>query len=310
MSEKLNRLYGGISDDAMLTGAETMLDLFNVDKDLFNDLDADFNDAFSADFLEKIDTARDFPTDETVVDGITELTAEVNTQWNLCKAKFQDSKYFIEKAFPNNVARQNKYGFDDYAKMSTDQKKVQGFMDQFHDQAEADHVALIAAGYPQLKIDAIDTLKEAFRTADRAQEAGIKDRGLQTQTRIGLLNEVWKMIQRVNRASKNVFAGNYAKLQQYLLPAAGTNEAVEDLSVSGIVTNSVTALPVAGATVSLSALGLTTTTDDTGAFGFAAGTPAGSTAIIASADGYADFSSTVTIVDGSPVTKNIVMVPG
>lgn len=310
MADKINRLFGGLSDDAMLEASETMFDLFNADKAAFTALDSNLNDAFSEAWMVAIDAARDFPTDESMADDISELTDVVSTKWDICKAHFQAAKYFIEKAFPGNTARQNKYGFDDYLKMSTSQKNVITFMDAYHDQAQADHVVLIAAGFTQVKIDEIAAITEDFRTANRAQELAKKDRIEQTQIRIGLMNDVWKMDQRVNRASKNVYVNNYAKLQQFLLPAPGSNEAGGNLSLTGTVTHSVTGAPLAGITVELPALALSTVTDDNGNYGFVAGAPAGATPITANGAGFTAFSGTVTLVTNSTVTLNVSLVPG
>lgn len=308
MAEEINKLYSGITDDAMLTGAETMRDLFEDDQGGFETFDAAFSDAFKTAWDGKIDEARDMPSDESVNDEITELTEAVNDAWDACKVHFQDSKYFIEKAFTSK-AKQNKFGFDDYRAMSRDQDKVLPFMDQFHDEADTNKIALIAAGYTQAKIDAIETLAAAFRTANRAQEKAKKDRLSTTQERIEKMNAVWRVLQQVNKASKSVFRTNPAKLQAYFLPGPGTNEGDDSLSVRGKATHVSTNAPLPDVTVSLPEHDLTTTTDDNGNFAFAVGIEAGSTPITATATGFINFSDAVTVTEGELVTKNIKLTP-
>lgn len=308
MADEINKLYSGLTDDAMLTAAETMRDLFEDDQTAFEGFDASLDDAFKTDWDHKIDLARDVPSDETVNDQISELTDTMNEAWDACKTHFQDSKYFIEKAFPKK-AKQNEFGFDDYREMSRDQDKVLPFMDQFHDTASDNKTALIAAGYTQAKIDAIETLAGTYRTAQRAQEKAKKDRLNQTQERIEKMNDVWKKIQQVNKASKSVFRTNPAKLHAYLLPGAGSNESDDSLSVRGKITNTVTGAVVAGAAVALPSHGLTTTADDNGNFAFATGITEGSTPITVTATGFINFSDAVTIVEGEMVTKNIKLTP-
>lgn len=155
MADEILREFNGIDDDTMLTDADTMIALFHDDLAAFTGFDAVLDATFESDWQADIDAARDTESDETVEDQISQLTATVNDTWNDCKTCFQDAKYFIEKAFPNNVAAQNEFGFDDYRKMSRDQDKVFPFMKQFHKVAQREHVKLIAAGFPQIKIDEI-----------------------------------------------------------------------------------------------------------------------------------------------------------
>jgi alpha-tubulin suppressor-like RCC1 family protein len=75
-------------------------------------------------------------------------------------------------------------------------------------------------------------------------------------------------------------------------------------TVSGNVTDAATSLPVVGAIVT--AGGVSDTTDANGDYEIN-NAPAGSQTITATADGYAQYSSTVEVVAGSTVTHNIAM---
>lgn len=190
MAEQLDYLYSGISNEKMLSAAETMHDLFLDDVADFTALDAALNVALATAWLTTIDTARDFPTDESVVDEIGELTDAVNSSWEACRTHFQDAKYFIEKTFPKNPTMHKTFGYNDYKAMSREQDKVLTFMDQFHDKADKHKVALIAQGYTQVKIDEIETLAGEFRAANRAQEKAKKDRLETTQNRAKVHNRM------------------------------------------------------------------------------------------------------------------------
>ena len=309
MAENVNKLYSGITDAQMLEETQTILDLFVAYQPEFAVFDASLNAAFAADVQAKIDAGIDFPTDETVLNQITELTDAVNQAWEACKEHFQDAKYFIEKAFPGNTARHKVFGFGDYTEMSRSQSKVMPFMDQFGDTAAEHGTALIAAGYTLAKIEAIPELAAAFNEANREQEMAKKARLELTQTRTQTMNAVWTAIKTINLASKSVYRNNYARLQQFLMPAPASNEAREALSLSGTIINTVTNLPEPNVAVALPDLGLATTTDLTGSYGFAAGTPAGATTLNAVKTGFADFSTTVVLLDDEPVTKNFQMSP-
>lgn len=310
MAQPVDRLYRGIDDPQMLEGAQTMLDLFISDQAEFAAFDASLDAAFATAMQGRIDAGIDQPTDETVQNEITELTDAMNVAWVACQTHFQDAKYFIEKAFPGNTAKHNQFGFDDYRDMTRDQKKVLQFMDQFSDMAVGNGAVLIGAGYSQPRIDQIATLGNAFRTANRAQEKAKKERPEKTQTRLTAYNAVWEHVQKINRASKTLYRTNYAKLQQYLLPAPGSNEQAEDLSLTGTIFNTATNLPEAGVAVALPALGLTTTSDNEGKYGFTAQVPPGDTTLKATKTGFGALNLTVTILAGELVTRNLQITPG
>jgi len=309
MPEPLDYLFNGISNDTMLTGAETMLDLYSADVADFTAYDAGLDAAFGTAWEADIDAARDFPTDETVQDDIEEKTAFMNTSWEKCRTHFQDSKYFIEKAFPGNAAIMKSFGFDNYKEMSRDQDKVLPFMDQFHDKAQSNNAALIAQGYTQIKIDLIETLGGEYRTKQREQENAKKDRLKQTQDRIVLMNKVWASISRVNKASKSVYRNNFAKLQQYLLPGAGTNEPAEALALRGTFRNTADSQPINGGTFNLTAHNVSDTTNLNGKFGITVGVPVGNTPYEATAPGFTPRNGNVTILANETVTQDVGLDP-
>ena len=309
MADEINKIYAGLTDELMIEGAQTMVDLYRVDVDRFTAFDGSLKEAYADEVDAKIVLAVDIESDETVVNEISELTEAVATAWDACKNHFQDAKYFIEKAFPGNSSRHKVFGFADYEKMSRTQSAVKFFMDQFSDSAIKYKTELIAAGYTQANIDLIATLATAFDTANRAQEVAKKNRLETTQNRSKAMNEVWRAVKVINVASKSVFRNNYAKLQQYLMPAAASNEAPEALSLTGTIISTVTNLPVAGAAVALPSLGLATTTDLDGKYGFATGIPTGTAPLTAAKTGFAPLETPVALTLGTTVTNNLQLVP-
>ena len=309
MAEEIKKLYAGISASQMLEGTQTILDLFAADVAAFTAFDARLTLVYRAEAQSNIDAAINFPTDETVLNEITELTNDVKVAWDACCNYFQDAKYFIESAFPNNVARHNVFGFNDYLQMRRQQNEVLPFMNQFSDTAVKYSAQLIAVGYSQAKIDAIATVASAFGAAIRVQASAKKNRLETTQNRTELMNLVWSLIKNINLVSKSIYRGNYAKLQQYLMPAPASNEPHNALALSGTIINTVTNKPEAGVQVSLPALGLVTMSDNLGRYGFAAGTPAGATDIQGHKIGFAPYNSTVTLIADTSVTKNFQLTP-
>jgi hypothetical protein len=308
MSVTINRLYGGISDSKMLEDAQTMHDLFSADLADFTAFDPDFDTIFRDDLQSKIDAGTAFPTDETIQDQIQQLTDTVNEKWNLCKEKFQDSKFFIEKAFPGKKTIWNEFGFDDYDEMSTDQSKVSEFMQQFLAAATKYTTQLLAVNYTQLKIDQIAPIGQAFMDANGLQNLAIKERPTTTQNRIITYNNVWKVLQVISKASKVIYKDNPAKYAAYLLPGASNNTA-ESYALKGKATNKITQAPIENVTVQLPAHGLDTQTDANGNFGFPINTPAGNTPLKAIKVGYTDLNTNATIVEGETTDLDIELDP-
>lgn len=103
-----------IPDDTMIQDARVKHATFTEDKADFVAYDVDFDDPYADNFDADIDTAEATDDDETVTDQQMELTKTVLDEMQLCRDKYQDSKPFIVKAFPDNLEIQNQFGFNDY----------------------------------------------------------------------------------------------------------------------------------------------------------------------------------------------------
>ena len=75
-----------------------------------------------------------------------------------------------------------------------------------------------------MKIDQCETLAGELKTENTDQEQAKKDRPVETQERIIILNTCWEDMVFVTNAAKAVFYDDFAKLHQYILPAGGADE--------------------------------------------------------------------------------------
>lgn len=306
MPEPIKRNYH-LQDEDLILEANIKRGLFEEDKADFINYDADFADPYSADFLLEINAANNTPDDETVVDQQQQLTNAVLAEMTKCRNKFQDSKFFIEKAFPTDAAVQNEFGFNDYSQAQKSQATFTKFMYKFHSIAVKYKVKLIAENYVQAKIDEIKTLADLLRDADLAQELFIKNRPVITQDRITKMNTVYGTMVIICKAGKRIYKDDYAKYQRYLLPPG--EEEAEAFSVTGAVTNSATSAPEENVTVSIESLGISTATNGTGLYGFGA-LPAGTYSIKFTKAGLVEkIIDNVVITAGSVQTLNVVMDP-
>ena len=207
-----------LSFPEMHQAARNCLNSFEEDKTDFIAWDAAFADPFAADWQALINTAETFPTDHFLQKEQAQLTIEMKKAMQNCRLKFQDAKYFIKKAFPDNAEAWHKFGFDDYNVAQRSQSRLAEFMGTFHSIAEEEKVALIAVGYTQLMIDDIQTVLDAITNAISQQKAFKLSRPGITRDRRIANNEVWKVFLQVSQVGKRIYKNNYAKYQRYLIP--------------------------------------------------------------------------------------------
>ena len=311
--EALTRIYK-VSDNFMLQHAKTLRLNFIEDQPTFVTRDPDFNNPYEMNWLAAIVTAESHPTDEQVDDMMTEKTNEVETAMVNCRNKWMDTKPFVKKAFPDNDAVQNKFGFNDYQNIDHSHSGMQKFFRLLHGAATEYAAQLIAKNYTQVMIDEIETLRAALETADTAQEKFKTDIPVFTRDRSQKYNAVYKISQTVCETGKLIFRNDYAKYQKYLLPAS---DETTPMILKGKVTQPAIGggasqpTPVAGVTVSIMELPLLNTqTDSNGNYGFGS-IPAGTYSINFNKVGYMPQSMPgVVITDiNNPVTVNVVMTP-
>jgi len=238
MAKKIIRQYSS-RDDVMLSKAEMFHAQYELDKADFQGYNiVMFPAGFGVSFLAEITDARAAEVDALVIDSQVAETDEVNSQLYLCKEYFQKMKPVIESVFPNNFAVWNQFGFNDYEKASLSQTKMIVFMKTLFKTATKFSVQLIAGGFTAPQIAMIDTLADGLINEVTDQEVATKERVVKTQTRIILYNIVWATMQKINRASKAIYYGNYAKLNQYELPKnsnAGVEPIVGDVPDGAVV---------------------------------------------------------------------------
>ncbi|MEE9215280.1 MAG: hypothetical protein V3U54_10900 [Thermodesulfobacteriota bacterium] len=223
---KITRNYS-MADAAMVEFALTILGQFKDDKAAFVSYDPDFGGTFEADWQADITAAEEVPSDEALVDAQEGLTRDVEQLMEDCRHKFQDSKRFIEKAFPDDKPVHNEFGYDNYGASRDVQTKMIFFMENFHRVAEKYSTQLIAQNYTQAHIDEIETLHDQLHDANEEQEGAKGGRPVVTQDRIIILNKPWDTTADVSRAAKAIFHKDAAKLKSYLLPASESGDEPE-----------------------------------------------------------------------------------
>ena len=204
----------------------------SVDIADFSAFDPSFSPTYLSDFLVAIDAAEAFPDDETVVDIMTGFTVARDAKWAECKKAYQRLKFFIEKAFPTNIAIQNEFGFNDYTEASKIVEKMIRFMYKLYQTATKYSAQLTQANVTNADILALKTLHDDLKEADYKQEEYKNERQKLTQRRGELVDDLYKnYISYVCKAGKIIYIDNPAQYSRYLLPARNTSSAVRTESL-------------------------------------------------------------------------------
>lgn len=207
-----------ITDLEMIQSARVFYGLFTEDKPLFTTFDTQFADPFGTEWMAKIEEVSGVASDDSNLAYLGELTKNVTDKMEECKTFYQQMKYFIEKAFPGKKEIWIQFGYNDYDNARKGETKMIHFLGMLSKTAIQYSTQLIDAGFTQEKIDRIISLQTELINADYEQEVIKKKRPALTQERIEKLNECYGYMQKVSKAAKIIFASDYGKYNQYLLP--------------------------------------------------------------------------------------------
>jgi len=303
-----NRLYS-ISDVRALEDCRTTHALMN-DGDLatFATFDPTFVQAWLDDWAAELDAAEGFITDETYRDQIQQETTKVKDKMSEARSVYKSVKYFVQKAFDTDKAIQSEFGLDDYDKARRSDIRLHEFMLTLHSIATKYTTELTdpAVGFTAAQITNIKTVADSLQDTNLTQETKKNNQTTTTQERIQIHNKPWRRRQLVAEAAKIVYEDDYAKYQQYLLPASQGNPA--DFAITGLISNTDTNEAIADATILITELSIETLSDELGVYGFAENIPPGDYNLEISADGFATQTTSVTITSADEtVVVNVLM---
>lgn len=297
----------GLTDPKMIEFLETYSLGFQGDSAEFILFDPDFGGTFLADWETAIDASINEPTDEFREDEQMGLTEEVMASMKDCRKAYRLNRYFVVKAFPNDITTQNKFALDNYVANSNSQSGMAILMTELHKMSEHPNYkpALLAAEYKQADIDSLLTLRDALRVDNKTQNQFIRYSTRASQQRYNVHAASWSFAQRVNAASKVMYMDDLVKRNFYNFPASSTS--ASDFDLTGTVTDSGTSAAIEGAVVKFPTLGLAVTTDENGKYG-ASGLPTGNVTIEVSMPGYVLQNLNATIPATGTATLDVALV--
>lgn len=213
------------TDGYMVERSETLQALFSDGGNLpdFTAFDPNLDAGFASDWQDAIDAAVATTSGETVDDQVIQLTQVVEGAMKNCRKKYIEVKYFFNLAFPGNVGIMKEMGLDDYEGARNRQMRLIFFSENLHEAAEKNKIALIAAGYSQLRIDEIVTFVNALRLANKNQNKLLKGRPLLTQEREKIFNTCYGFTKRVCDAALSVYYDDDVKAGLFVFEPSGSS---------------------------------------------------------------------------------------
>lgn len=297
-----------ISDPRMVQFSSAYVLLYTDHQTDLAAFDPDFNAVFLAGWNTAIAASIAVPTEESRNDLQAGLTDKVLDVMRRSRLKYHEVAYFVRKAFPTDTAVQGLFGLNDYDRAATDQAVMRLFLERMWDTAENHHKAvLLTVGYTQARIDAIAALRDELGQHDSQQDHFSLTSPEDTDARITIHNTTWSFAQKVNAAAKVVYAENIVLYNLFLFPRR--TEQPELFNVTGTVSQTGTGNVLADVSVSIPSLGLTTTTDEDGNYGFA-GIGIGTHTVIFGLPGHEPVSLPLNVVDPTtPTVLNAMLAP-
>jgi hypothetical protein len=210
-------------DDIMLEQAQTMRNLFEIDKTAFTAMYTNLDDPFSDNWQSDIDAAQALPTSDEEIMELESKTEDVEIQMELARAQYQKMASYVKLLFPSSKAKQGVFGLSKYVKVYQSQTKMHDLMQLAYRKSNSIEFKsdLIALGFVQSEIDALNTIATGLYNANELQEDFKQAIKLHTEERVAAYNKVWGSMKLASSASKQVFYDNYTKIQQYLLYPEG-----------------------------------------------------------------------------------------
>lgn len=212
---EITRNYTG-SDAFMTESARVNYNLANSDLAKFTTFDSTINASFMSDYLAAVVAAETVVADSAISDQQVQTTENVLSQMDLARAKYNEVKYFVQKAFPNSAATQGEFGLNDYMDARRSESKMIQFLDEMHKASVKYQTQMVAAGYNAPAIAAIQTVRTDLLNKNTTQEVFKKQRPKLTEDRIKILTTVYDRLTLVNAAAQIIYMADYTKQRQFV----------------------------------------------------------------------------------------------
>ncbi|MUP37215.1 hypothetical protein [Labilibaculum euxinus] len=224
----LNDRLFKIPEASLLEYAEVVAEMYLNDSDAFIAFDSTFTPEYGTKIKDSLAAVMAQKSDQVIIDEMAEHTQMVLDAMADCNHSYKTIAYFVRKAFKGNTAVQNQFGFNDISNVRDSQAKMVLFMEQHAKTSESYQANLVAAGCSQELISQLMSKAEQLKKANIEQEIFKKKRGVITQQRTQILNEVYQLVKPINDIAQIIFSDDAARMAKYTLPKPKSSQNAPD----------------------------------------------------------------------------------
>lgn len=178
-----------------------------------------FDDPFADNFLSYINQAHSFEDLTNVQTNSFILNHEVQASLKNSRGIYQKLILFLKFIYPNPESALVAFGKKDYNQARISPLRMVSLLEVAHSLAndEPYKTDLIAGGYSQSEIDGLLAAANDLSEKHQKHQEYMNSTNSITTKRIELYNLVWAQMQKINKASKFIYAKNYGLLKYFEL---------------------------------------------------------------------------------------------
>ncbi|MCT4648148.1 MAG: hypothetical protein N4A74_24380 [Carboxylicivirga sp.] len=207
-----------LPDADFIQVAGTMAENLKTDLSEFRAFDSTIQETYPEDIIAAIGEAKSIKSDMVIIDEMSERTQIVKDIMEKCNTFYKNLRYFVQKAFFENKAIQNQFGFNDFAKVKNDSNRMQSFLNDLNAVVNTYRSNLVEKGCREGFLDELPGLQNDLLVAKTNQELFKKERVLITQERVDKLNSVYKLLTPITAIASIIFEEEQGRLARYIIP--------------------------------------------------------------------------------------------
>lgn len=219
MSETVERSFS-VEDHEVPTCGDAFADA--LEESYLSSFTAFMPSVFTADFLADlkgaVEDVRAIPTDEFFVKKQAKETLDVEMVRSECAFEIRLLRVYAGKAYRDNPGVLGTFNFSGLSKARGSSEKMRTFISNLISVVEDNLTDLIAADYPETKLDELKRLLVDLDREWDEQSAVMRERVQLTNHRIKALNHLWALMKELSEVREFALADDPAGQEIFKLP--------------------------------------------------------------------------------------------
>lgn len=211
----MQRLYR-VQDKLMIKKSEENIALFkNYHSDFFN-FDKEFSEEYKIEWENIIEECKEIDNDNSVRLNQVQLTNEIKSKIEEVKFIYQCIKYFIEKAYKDDKAKLNEFGYYQYGKIGGSINSFVDFLTLLDSGLDKNYGELVLYGCPKEEMKQISDLKQDIDQLHKERSLKKNYRKSTTHNRIKKFNRCWEYSLKIKKAAKVIYRLDEKLMNEFL----------------------------------------------------------------------------------------------